>query len=354
MKDKRPVDELSVEELERILFLKKRETRMQRFVKADRRVDVPLPPALPVENLPTNPPQFIEARVPTPAASVYNEFEPPANFAEGDPQFEDELEPLEPHRRYMENPPQRSKTMTQIFFLVEAAAILGLIGILFLGYRGLQTIDQNIEMTDNISATSEAELLSRLVQPTATPIISINAVVLPGGHIWNENGQHSFNFSEVPAPYRASFQEQLSAPNSLQTVFNLPGAPRRIQIPAIGVDASIRSGDDWISLQAGVGHNAYSGLPGQKGNMVLTAHNDIYGEIFRDLQDLEAGDEIRIQTDNGQWYTYAVDTKQVVEPSEVWVLGQDLGGETPLATLITCHPYRVDTHRMIVFAKLIN
>ncbi len=107
---------------------------------------------------------------------------------------------------------------------------------------------------------------------------------------------------------------------------------------------------DW----AGVGHHPYSGLPGNEGNMVLTAHNDIYGEIFRDLQLLEPGDEIRIQSENGQWYTYVVDEKQVVEPTEVWVLGQDLGGETPLATLITCHPYRVDTHRMVVFAKLVN
>ncbi|MBZ0305626.1 MAG: sortase, partial [Anaerolineae bacterium] len=274
----------------------------------------------------------------------------PVAYTEGSPQFEDELAP---HiiTRYREEKPVG---LSRLFLLIEIAAIVGLAGILYLGFRGLRTINQNIEMTDNISATSEAELLSRLVQPTATPLISVNAVVLPGGHIWDASGRHSFNFTEVPAPYRAAFQEQVNAPSSTQPIFDITGAPRRIQIPAIGVDASIRTGDDWISLQAGVGHHPYSGLPGQKGNMVMTAHNDIYGEIFRDLQLLEPGDEIRIQSENGQWYTYRVDEKQVVEPSEVWVLGQDLGGATPLATLITCHPYRVDTHRMVVFAKLVN
>jgi len=43
-----------------------------------------------------------------------------------------------------------------------------------------------------------------------------------------------------------------------------------------------------------------------------------------------------------------------VEPTEVWVLDQSLGQETPLATLITCYPYRVNTHRMVVFAELVN
>lgn len=355
MRDKRPVEELTVEELERVLFLKKREARMQRFVKNDRRVDVPLPPVeAPAYEVTPNPPQFEDEPPATPTVS-YQEPQLPANFTEGAPQFEDELDPIMPHRRFAEEelaPPRGF--MSKVFLLVEVVAIVGLIGILALGYQGLQTIDQNIEITDNISATSEAELMSRMTLPTATPLISVNAVILPGGHKWSESGSPSFNFDEVPAPYRSAFQNQVNAPSSIQTAFNLPGAPRRIQIPAIGVDASIRTGDDWISLQAGVGHHTYSGVPGQRGNMVLTAHNDIYGEIFRDLQDLEPGDEIRIQTDGGEWYTYVVDEKQVVDPSEVWVLGQDLGGDTPLATLITCHPYRVDTHRMVVFAKLVN
>ncbi len=349
MRDKRSVDELTIEELERVLFVKKREARMQRFVKSERRVDVPLP-AISIPEPPAALPQFEEEVAPLPM--VQAEVELPVAYTEGSPQFEDELAPtLITHYREEQKSP---KGISRLFLLIEIAAIIGLVGILYLGLRGLRTINQNIEMTDNISATSEAELLSRLVQPTATPLISINAVVLPGGHVWDPNGRHSFNFNEVPAPYRADFQEQMNAPASIQPIFDIKGAPRRIQIPAIGVDASIRTGDDWVSLQAGVGHHPYSGLPGQQGNMVLTGHNDIYGEIFRDLQLLEAGDEVRIQSENGEWYTYVVDEKQIVEPSEVWVLGQDLGGTTPLATLITCHPYRVDTHRMVVFAKLVN
>src|SRR5690606_22883799 len=157
--------------------------------------------------------------------------------------------------------------------------------------------------------TTEAELSARRSTPTVTPIFSVSQVVLPGGHIWDANGNHQFNFSEVPAPFRAAFREQLQAPSPSSALVALPGAPIRVQIPAIEVNASIRSGDDWISLQAGVGHPGYSANPGQ-GNTVLVAHNDIYGEVFRDLEDLRPGDEVIIQAQDGRVYTYVVRESQ--------------------------------------------
>ena len=83
--------------------------------------------------------------------------------------------------------------------------------------------------------------------------------------------------------------------------------------------------------------------------MVLTAHNDIYGEIFKDIERLEPGDEVRVQARNGRWYTYVVRDKQVVKPTDIWVLKS---GNEAITTLITCYPYRVDSHRMVIFAEL--
>jgi sortase A len=81
---------------------------------------------------------------------------------------------------------------------------------------------------------------------------------------------------------------------------------------------------------------------------VLSAHNDIYGEIFRYLDDLEAGDEIILQT-VGKEYVYRVAHWRVVPPTEVNVMEQT---SDPIATLISCYPYLVDSQRIVVVAEL--
>jgi sortase A len=91
-------------------------------------------------------------------------------------------------------------------------------------------------------------------------------------------------------------------------------------------------------------------VPGQPGNVVLSAHNDIYGEIFRFLDRLAAGDEVIISTER-QEYTYIVREVRVVDPTEVWVMGPT---ESAQATLISCYPYRVDTRRIVVFTDLVT
>jgi sortase A len=88
--------------------------------------------------------------------------------------------------------------------------------------------------------------------------------------------------------------------------------------------------------------------PGEKGNIVLSAHNDIYGEAFRDLDKLKVGDEI-ILTTQKQDHVYTVVDSAIVDPNRV-----DLLNQTPEAvvTLISCYPYLVDTQRIVVLAQL--
>jgi sortase A len=54
-----------------------------------------------------------------------------------------------------------------------------------------------------------------------------------------------------------------------------------IRIPAISVDHPIVQGDDWESLKHGVGQRLGSANPPENVNLVLSAHNDIFGQIFR-------------------------------------------------------------------------
>ena len=122
----------------------------------------------------------------------------------------------------------------------------------------------------------------------------------------------------------------------------------RIGIPSINVDAPVVQGDDWEALKTGVGLNAASGLPGKPGNLILSGHNDIFGQVFRELDRLKAGDEVLILTEKNA-YTYNVTGTQIVQPSQVEVMRQT---EDSTLTLISCYPYLVDTQRIVVTAKL--
>ena len=86
----------------------------------------------------------------------------------------------------------------------------------------------------------------------------------------------------------------------------------------------------------------------ENGNIVLSGHNDVYGEIFRYLDRLRPGDSVILFTSRRQ-YTYIIIGTQMVKPTAVEVMAS-----TPDArvTLISCHPYLVDIHRIVISAVL--
>jgi sortase A len=130
-----------------------------------------------------------------------------------------------------------------------------------------------------------------------------------------------------------------------------PEQARVIQIPAIDVNNAVVEGAyDWEQLKRGVAHHIGSAQPGQNGNMVLAAHNDVYGAIFRDLYKLAPGDEIIVQT-NQRAYTYVVTKIEIVEPTAVEVMSPTNHAR---ATLISCYPYGINTHRIVVLADLVT
>lgn len=364
MRDKRPVDELSIEELERILAIRKREARRKRLQRYDdrgRRLPMPLIEDAPPAPEPAPEPQQHEAAAQVPPP------EPPVTYDITDelPRFEDEDEdepvilvrkaaPVPPPPHGQAASPRRRRVFDRVLLGVEVVGVLGIIGILIWGGYLVLTENQKIDALEQKSAQIQQEADALRASPTPRPELTINLAdyVLPGGHYSptdpTRGGQ--FNLDELPQSIRPAVASQLSAPRA-PIPTPQPTSPTRIVIPAINVDAAIYGGDDWFALQKGVGHYLNSANPGEHGNMVLTAHNDVYGEIFRYLEDLEPGDEVRIQADNGKWYTYRVRESHIVEPSETWVLANQ---NQPTVTLITCHPYRVDTHRYVVFADLVG
>ncbi len=371
MRDKRTIDDLSIEELERILAIRKREARqerLQRLQAQGRRV----PFAAPLDIFPeppAPPPEQHEAAedIPSPA--------PPVTYDITDdvPRFEDDLEEERPDQRRPPPAPEpaavafgamgkrprhvsrRRAAWDRLLLAVEVIAVVGVVAVLAVGAYQLIIEQDRIDALEQKSADIQRDADALRATPTALPELSIRLsdYVLPGGHYSPDvtGGEGAFNLDELPASIRPLAMAQLIAPQAERLTPQV-NSPVRIVInsPRVQVDASIYGGDDWYTLIKGVGHYLGSANPGESANMVLTAHNDIYGEIFRDIQYLEPGDEVRVQANNGRWHTYAVFDKQIVGPNDVWVLEP---GNSPIVTLITCHPYRVNTHRMIVFASLI-
>jgi sortase A len=122
----------------------------------------------------------------------------------------------------------------------------------------------------------------------------------------------------------------------------------RIRIPSINVEAPVVEGDDWEALKQGAGHHIGSANPGESDNCIISAHNDIFGEIFRDLSNVDLGDEVFVYTAR-QVYRYVITQKRIIEPDEVDVM---YSTSSPVLTLISCYPYGIDSHRIVVIAEL--
>ncbi len=105
-----------------------------------------------------------------------------------------------------------------------------------------------------------------------------------------------------------------------------------IDIPDINVRAQIKSGTDNETLKNYVGKFTDTPNFGEVGNPSLAAHNNVYTEIFRNLNKLNIGNKVRIVTKDYE-YVYKVVWKKVVSPTDISVLESSNKKEL---TLITC------------------
>lgn len=121
-----------------------------------------------------------------------------------------------------------------------------------------------------------------------------------------------------------------------------------IEIPSIDVNLPVFRGTSSDVLADGVGHLEGSSLPvgGESTHTVLTGHRGLpTAMLFTRLDELRAGDIFIIKVLN-ETLTYEVDQIRVVLPKEVDELTITPGED--LATLVTCTPYGVNTHRLLV------
>lgn len=350
MADKRSVDDLSVEELERVLAIKRRDARQEqmRRMKRTGRVIEPEQAVPPPEQIQV-PPPVTDSQLPSETVNI------PATSVEkrkAKPEFEDDIGTIKTSKSKTSSDADNDNVIWRRFIdisllLVEVAAVLGLI---FIGFEMLNGI--GILQSETAAAQRVAEEARRESIPTLepTPQLQLTHVVLPSGHTPpNQVGGGQFNLAEIPAQMQSLVWDQVFLPPDISRPPPTDETPLVLRIPKLNIDHSIVQGVDWEALKLGIGQVQNGTTPSDSnGNVVLAAHNDIYSELFRYLDQLEAGDQFQIQTKTNL-YTYTITGWDIYEPTDVHVMQPRAKRG---ATLISCYPYQVSNKRIVVFADL--
>lgn len=243
----------------------------------------------------------------------------------------------------------RTPSSTLLLF-VEILLVVGFIGTVALVLLNIQTLNQ-FGVTARIEAIQVQE---RVVQDTAIQFATPVSRELPGSSFppadlyVNELPGSSFAPEEPFPPALGVLGVRAQVAASPLAPTPSPDSPSRIVIPAIAIDSPVVPGDDWETLKKGVGHRIGTPNPGVRGSMVMSGHNDVYGEVFRDLDKLEVGAEIFVYAGSRK-FRYVIQARRIVVPTDLSPLNPS---RESILTLITCWPYRVDNFRLIIIAQL--
>ncbi|MBR0410649.1 MAG: class C sortase [Eubacterium sp.] len=164
--------------------------------------------------------------------------------------------------------------------------------------------------------------------------------------LWKEAEQYNVSLREKSGRFRMS-KEELKEYNSILDVTGT-GIMGYIEISKINVSLPIYHGTNEAVLQIAIGHIEGSSFPigGTGTHAVLSGHRGLpSAKLFSDIDQLEAGDRFVIQVLD-RTMTYEVDQIHIVLPSEMQDL--EIDENQDYVTLITCTPYGVNTHRMLV------
>jgi sortase A len=216
--------------------------------------------------------------------------------------------------------------------------------------------------------TTEEELVREAVldvapAPTSlsVPVASSSAPELEAAGTEGEALYESVRQAEQDVPSGSPSPASNSVPAAVSP-------PTRIVAPTIDLDADVvpvgwkqvldggKLVSVWEVAEYAAGWHENTALPGAGGNVVLSGHHNVKGEVFRYIIDLDPGDTVTLYADERP-YTYTVESRFVVRDKGMseekrrenarWI------GAFPdeRLTLVTCWPYTNNTHRVIVIAK---
>lgn len=141
--------------------------------------------------------------------------------------------------------------------------------------------------------------------------------------------------------------EKLDADGGLDEKADEKATMCLLRISKIKLEEAVKEGSTKGVLSSALGHVENTALPGEEGNCCIAGHrNYVFGKYFNRLDEVALGDVIELETKDSL-YQYEVVSIEVVEPEEVSVLAYAEGKNL---TLITCTPFMIGTHRLIVHA----
>ncbi|MGH1493284.1 MAG: class E sortase [Acidimicrobiales bacterium] len=230
------------------------------------------------------------------------------------------------------------------------------VGLLLLAFAGFQLWGTGIaeaRAQEQLAADFSAQLESR---PGSAPAA---AKAAPRYEVSDRSLQTLSSLRRTPTA--VPMLPQTPAPTPTEVVSAIPEAGQpigRIEIPVIDLDKTIVEGTSREELRSGPGHYGFTPLPGQPGNVAIAGHRTTHGAPFFDIDLLQPGDEINVETVDGT-FTYLVEGQDdgngglighsIVDPSDVAVI-TDKGDDR--LTLTACHPKYSAKQRIIVTATL--
>ena len=167
---------------------------------------------------------------------------------------------------------------------------------------------------------------------------------------WQEAVRYNENLSGDPVHDPFIMGSGYVLPENYREVLNIggDGVMGYVEIPKIDVYLPIYHGTDEEALKKGAGHLEATALPiGEKyRHSVISAHRGLpSAELFTRLDEMKTGDMFYIHVLN-KTLAYEVDKIEVIEPEELQALVPVK--DKDLVTLLTCTPYAVNTHRLLV------
>ena len=185
---------------------------------------------------------------------------------------------------------------------------------------------------------------SRAVMSYAEHVSDMNAEEYD--RLLSEARAYNERFAEAGLDWHITEEERVEYESALNVEGN--GIMGYIKIPKIDVMLPIYHGTEEKVLQTSIGHLESSSLPvgGESTHCLLSGHRGLpSARLFTDLDQLREGDTFTITVLNDT-LTYEVDHTWIVEPEDLTHLQIENGKD--LCTLITCTPYGINTHRLLV------
>ena len=167
---------------------------------------------------------------------------------------------------------------------------------------------------------------------------------------WQAADEYNRSIEAIAMDGLNAIQSLNTAPDNYEEYLNVngDGIMGYIRIPLIDIALPIYHGVEGDTLELGVGHLPGSSLPvgGTGTHTVLAAHSGLASQrMFSDLEQLQEGDRFYLNV-LGDTMSYEVDQILVVKPDDATALGLDKVHD--YVTLITCTPFGVNSHRLLV------